>query len=176
MRVEDALMIAAHECDVRKVREDAGPNRDKAGRITAYLASAGVNRPAPWCAALVCWCLIQAGYERKTFPRNPASTCSWQDWAAGKAILSLDASAARRGDLFVWCDGKTWTGHMGFIVEGRKILGVWWVRTIEGNSNENGSREGTRIVRRGRQGLPAPLGWRRWTSKMRVIRLTSWKP
>lgn len=173
---EDALMLAAKECDVHRVREDDGPNRDKAGRIAMYLESAGVHVPAPWCAALATWCLVQSGYPRKSLPNHPASTCAWQRWAESQGISSDDPSRARRGDLFVWCDAKKWAGHMGFIVEARKILGVWWVRTVEGNSAEDGSREGAKIVRRGSQTRPAPIGWRRWTSKMRVIRMTAWTP
>jgi hypothetical protein len=41
-------------------------------------------------------------------------------------------------------------------VKAYSILGIWFMQTIEGNSNDAGSREGDRVIRK----------TRRWTSKM----------
>lgn len=167
--IEDAILAAAYEHDVLKVRETDGPNDSP--RIREYLKSVGISFPAPWCAAFVTWCLVvKAGYSRRDLPIKAASTCAWAAWAKNKGLLSNEVAVAKRGDLFVWCEKGL--GHIGFIIESKKFAGTWWLRTIEGNSNEDGSREGTMVTRRGTQGKMFPLGWRRWTSKMRIIRMT----
>jgi len=172
---DDALIAAAVECDVHRVREDLGPN--DALRIREYLKVCGIKKPAPWCAAFVAFCyVVKAGFDRMKLPAGLASTCAWFYWAKKKNLLTDDVSIARRGDLFVWCNAKKWQGHIGFICETYRspVLGIWMIRTIEGNGSNSGSREGTRIVRKGRQDRPKPIGWRRWRKDMRVIRMTAY--
>lgn len=155
--VERALQVAAHEADVLKVKEEGGNNRGK--RVEMYLKGVGLGPGNPWCAAFVSYCLLDAGY-----PFGPttgrAAVRNWKAWADKHGKSLYNAMLANRGDLGGWLNPNK-TGHIFFIAEVKKTLGIWWVRTIEGNSNEDGSREGDRVVRK----------WRRVTSKMFFIRL-----
>jgi len=107
--------------------------------VSVYLKLAGILGPAPWCAAFVYWCLIQAGAAKADLPRNPASTLSWLNWALKKGKVTKIPS---RGGLFVW--NKNGKGHIGFV---RAVdLAHKSVSTLEGNSNSNGSREGYMVA------------------------------
>lgn len=144
------------------VTEDAGSNRDSRGYIARFLRDCGISTPAPWCAAFVASCLLAAGVPRRELPAYPASTYSWAEWAFRSKRLRRDfRGQVQRGDLFVWNSnlksGYVWPGggqgHIGIVVgvshDGR------WLRTIEGNSNADGSRNGNALIRRGsRSGRP----------------------
>lgn len=161
------------------VTEDAGPNRDRAGRIAEFLRSCGISSPAPWCAAFVYHCHIEAGVSAERLPARhlAASTYQWAKWAAAHGRLRTLARAnglPQRGDLFLWNASLSFgrvgptsgSGHIGFVcsatrdrgsasrleqaAQGRVLL-----RTIEGNSNADGGRDGTALIRRGsRSGMP----------------------
>lgn len=112
--------------------------------VKLYLRVAGWRSPAPWCAAFVAWCLIEAGADRKDLPRNLASVRSWIDWAKRTKRIT---KAPMRGTLFAFPrQGQTHIGFMTrFDVTG---LGVWF--TLEGNTNESGGREGYRVAEKKR--------------------------
>lgn len=130
-----ALHIAATQKGVKEVGNNWGPT------VKLYLKAAGVFSPAPWCAAFVTWCLKTAGYTNK-FPKYPASTLWWVNFAKENKIFKT--SKPQRGDLFVWnIKGQ---GHIGFIAE---VQGQY-LRTIEGNTNDEGSREGYEVCERTR--------------------------
>jgi hypothetical protein len=146
---ERALLLAAQECDRFRVRE---VGRNDGPRVREYLRSAGITAPAPWCAAFVTWCLTQAGVAHDQMPKGPASACNWRAWADRRGVAHRDPTQAVRGDLFVWCNHpKSWTGHIGFVVRTRRILGLWVIDTIEGNTDGSGSRDGDGVYRRVRR-------------------------
>lgn len=155
--LERALLVAAHECDVLHVRESGGANRG--ARVEMYLASAGLGPGNPWCAAFVTWCLRKAGYEGGP-QAGMGAVRYWAKWAEDRGRLLSGGAFASRGDLFLWVNPDG-TGHIGFVCEAARRFGVWWVRTLEGNSNEAGSREGDSVVRK----------WRRVSARMRFVRL-----
>lgn len=156
--IERALLAAAHECDVLHVHEEGGPNHGE--RVEDYLRTVGLGPGNPWCAAFVTWCLRKAGYQQG--PQQGAGAVrNWAKWAEDRGKLLSGGAFAKRGDLFLWLNANQ-TGHIGFVCETTKKAGLWWVRTLEGNSNENGSREGDRVVRK----------WRLATAKFRFVRLT----
>lgn len=150
------------------VTEDAGPNRDRAGRIAEFLRSCGISSPAPWCAAFVYHCCIEAGVSPERLPARhlAASTYQWAKWAAEHSrlrTLGPDGAGPSRGDLFVWnsslsggrVGAVTGSGHIGFVCSAVRDKGRVLLRTIEGNSNADGGRDGTALIRRGsRSGLP----------------------
>lgn len=135
---ERALFVARSQerAGVVEVGNNWGP------MVKMYLAVAGLRNPAPWCAAFVTWCLIEAGADRKKLPMNPASTYFWWKWAVDKKRTMITPG---RGNLFVW-NGKG-GGHIGFITSVTR--GV--LATIEGNTNEAGSREGTAVLSKTRK-------------------------
>lgn len=134
---ENALLIAAHLCDVEHVRE-VGVNRGF--WVERFLAGVGLGPGYSWCAAFVAFALKQAGW--KDLPKGAAAVRNWASWAKANGRIT---AKPERGDLFFWLNADG-TGHMGFVVEATPTT----VRTIEGNTNTAGSREGDGCYRRTR--------------------------
>lgn len=166
-QVETALLTAGKEAQ-RGVTEQGGNNRGK--RVEEYLRSVGLGPGYPWCASFVNWSLEQVGV--KVGPDSGA-TIAWRNWARQKRCLftiadskhgapGLRAEEARpqRGDLFGWTN-RDGTGHIGWIAEVKRDLLGLKIRTVEGNTNKEGSREGDRVLSK----------WRRPTSRYWFIRL-----
>jgi hypothetical protein len=149
---ERGLIVASVECDVFKVHE---VTQNDSPRIREYLNTAGAKPGSPWCASFVFWCFVRAGWRLSDGPGHPQSAFGWKAWAAKLGILLNTCKGAQRGDLAGWVNADG-TGHIFFIVKAYSILGIWFMQTIEGNSNDAGSREGDRVIRK----------TRRWTSKM----------
>jgi hypothetical protein len=167
--LETAVQYAAKEADFYKVREQ-GVNRGP--RVEMYLKAVGVPAGNPWCASFVSWCLLQAGMTKGQMPINPASVCNWVAWGEKQNIVSTRWELGQRGDLFAWCFKNKWKGHIGFFLEAKKIGPFWFIRTIEGNSNEQGSREGDGVVRHGRQKDKTHAKWRLVRKDFVLIRLS----
>ena len=134
---ERALMVAVKECDIKKVRE-VGNNRGD--DVEKYLAFVGLGGGYAWCAAFASWILGQAGFTKF----KSARVFDWVKWAKRTGRIQAKPT---RGCLFAYLnpDGS---GHIGFVT-GVK-LGVF--STIEGNTNDDGSREGYKVCRRTRVG------------------------
>lgn len=124
---ERVLHVARSQVGVREVTANWSPV------IKVYLKVAGVFSPAPWCAAFVHWCLLEAGADKKKLAKFPASTYYLYAWAKSTGRLM---SAPKRGRLFVVNGAKG--GHTGFV----RSVESPWIETIEGNTNKAGSREG----------------------------------
>ena len=62
-----------------EVGEHEWPAYSNSGYVLKYLRAAGINGPAPWCAAFVTYCLKKEGFKK--FPPNPAYVPSWGAWA-----------------------------------------------------------------------------------------------
>ena len=142
---ERTLHVAASQVGVREVGENWGM------KVKMFLASAGILSPAAWCAAFLTWCLLQAGADRKKLPRFAASTYYWYQWAA---VNDLIVNRAVRGCFgvqngakggHIWCITKDSERQ---VVHGNEVVHVF--ETIEGNTNEGGSREGVGVFRRKR--------------------------
>lgn len=134
-----ALIIAAWLCDVEKVQEDPkGSNRGE--WIDEFLRAAKTSLGQPWCAAFVNYCLVAALVSEKDLPGGPAAVRNWRHWA--KAYDRWQSSPERCG-LFVLA-----SSHIGFVAGYNKSTGI--VQTIEGNTNDEGSREGFEVCRRER--------------------------
>lgn len=136
-----ALAWAASQVGVR----ESGRNKGK--MVEAYQEQAGLGKGGgyPWCAAFVYWCYIMAGVPTKLLPNFGAAAAvrNWWDWAVKNDRLTVEP---QRGDLFYWVDANG-QGHIGFVL-GEPVLG--FVRTIEGNTNDGGSRDGDGVYRRTR--------------------------
>lgn len=155
---EKLVQLAAYHCDVLHVQEvPIGSNRGP--WVDRYLESAGAEPGEPWCASFVTYLLKQCGYPPPVslrssgsptppgaggaFPVGPAAVINWSRWAEHGNRIVADPG---RGDLFflLHANGQ---GHIG-IVLGQAAPAT--IRTIEGNSNPGGSREGYEVVRRER--------------------------
>jgi hypothetical protein len=135
------------------VREDPGrPNRGP--QVDQYLARVGVDprSGSPWCAAFAYWCFDEAA--RHLGLANPCvKTAGVLDhWARSPHAARVPAEAAfddprliRPGALFV-IDHGSGRGHTGIVV---KVL-TGEIATIEGNTNQRGSREGDGVYQKTR--------------------------
>lgn len=136
-----ALAWAASQVGVRET------GRNKGEMVEAYQEQAGLGKGGgyPWCAAFVYWAYIKAGTPPNRLPNFGAAAAvrNWRDWAAKNDRLT---DKPQRGDLFYWV-GANGQGHIGFVTE-VSILG--FVKTIEGNTNDGGSRDGDGVYRRTR--------------------------
>lgn len=141
---ESLVQLAAYHADVLKVQEEPkGSNRGP--WVDRYLSAAGVEPGQPWCASFVTFLLEQVG--KMPAVSGPAAVRNWAKWARANRRLR---NVPMRGDLFYLLNADG-TGHIGIVLE---VVGGE-IRTIEGNSNNNGSREGYAVVRhqRSMQGL-----------------------
>lgn len=123
------------------VTEATGNNDGPA--VEKYLASVGLGKGYAWCMAFVYWCAKQAaikvGIENPLYQTGGVVAC----WQSSKGIKIKEPE---QGCQF-FIIHPNGTGHTG-IVTGVFPNGV--LHTIEGNTNSNGSREGTTVLRKTR--------------------------
>lgn len=119
--------------------------------VQKYLASVGIKFPAAWCMAFVYWCCSTADQDTP-LAKTGGVLDQWN-----KVMPRYKVKKPEPGDIFVMNFGKG-LGHTGFVerVDGLNIL------TIEGNTNDEGSREGYEVARRVRK-ISACVGFIRVT-------------
>ena len=145
------LEIAAREVGV--LEQPPGSNRGP--RVDEYLRTVGLDPGAgsfAWCAAFVYWCFEQAG--RSLGRENPLIRTAgvldhWRK-AEQRGISRLvpaevvpSPGRIRPGMIFVMDFGGG-VGHTGLV---ESVQGGFLV-TLEGNTNDGGSREGVGVFRR----------------------------
>lgn len=141
-----------------------GSNRGK--EVDEYIRRVGLD-PAgkfPWCAAFVYWCFDEAADEESVVNPVMKTAGTLAHWNANKGnatkflAKTINPADIQPGDVFIMRFSSI-TGHTGFVhsvdVRNRTIV------TIEGNSNNTGSREGYEVVRHVRQ-LSSILGFMRY--------------
>lgn len=140
--------ISKQECVVRTyesqvgVREATGNNDGDA--VGMYLQSTGLGEGYAWCAAFVNWVYVQCVVQT---PLSPAWSPSWflskrVIYANGKEIKTPGP-----GDVFgIYFASKGRIAHVGFIDDWGKDI----VMTVEGNTNDAGSRDGDGVYRKRR--------------------------
>ena len=153
--LERAIILAHVYTDILSVRE-VGFNAGK--HVEMFLRSVRLGKGFPWCAAFVTYVLIEAGWD--TLPKNPASVCSWFEMGEDHGAIVTDPSNLRRGDLIGWCNRRRWRGHMGVFVSYDAKHNT--ITSLEGNTNQVGSREGDGCYRK----------VRKWRGKLRGIALS----
>jgi hypothetical protein len=139
------IRYANHEVGVHETGgNNCGP------RIREYQAKTSEPPGAwPWCAAFICfvfWETLQCPEVIEELGLSADQTEHWrpktalaygfEDWAKEKHILVLPETAiAKPGDIVTYD-----FSHVGLVVDNQQP-GVS-IRTIEGNTNKAGSREG----------------------------------
>lgn len=140
--VERSLKIALANdgvCEKPK-NSNAGPE------VEIYLRSVGLGKGYPWCMAFVYWCVETACKEidiKNPLVKTGGVLRQWNETKCRK-ITPRD-KAVKPGDIFIMEFSKG-MGHTGFV---EKVAGGM-VYTIEGNTNDDGSREGYEVARRQR--------------------------
>lgn len=129
------------------VMEDP-PGSNRGSEVNQYLASVGLEPGLFWCAAFVYWCFNEASVKLNR--SNPlvktGHVMSHWNKTAGKKILTADAvnnpSLIKPGHIFILNTGGS-AGHTGLVEKTEGGL----IHTIEGNSNQSGSRNGIGVFR-----------------------------
>ncbi|HEX4957330.1 MAG TPA: CHAP domain-containing protein [Lacibacter sp.] len=129
------------------VMEDP-PTSNRGPEVDQYLASVGLPPGLFWCAAFVYWCFDKASV--KSGKKNPlvktGHVMTHWNKTTGKKISTADAvnkpSLIKPGHIFIMNTGGS-SGHTGIV---EKVEGGF-VHTIEGNSNNAGSRNGIGVFR-----------------------------
>lgn len=119
--------------------------------VSKFLASAGWSKPAPWCAAFVCYCYEVAGHKL-TFP-NRASVGFFEAWLKENGYL---VQRPLKGDVVCYnFSSDDWPDHIGIVERvlavrwrGGKFVG--WIQVIEGNTSLTNQADGGRVMRRRR--------------------------
>lgn len=142
------LEIAIRFVGLREESKNRSSEITKFWLDTSYPTGA-INRE-PWCAAFVCYCLAQASREgwvhkAKALPREGAVRY-FLDWCRGRDGVDLfnpTTNPLLPGDIIIFLPNLS---HIGFLesVDGQTL------RTIEGNTNIEGGREGDGVYRRKR--------------------------
>ncbi len=121
------------------------PRGSNAGKeVEAYLRSVGLPKGYSWCMAFVYWCVNKACIANgriNPLVRTGGVLKQYNECTLRK--LPKTSSAVKPGDIFIMEFGGG-LGHTGFVekVEGQLIY------TIEGNTNDDGSREGYEVAKR----------------------------
>lgn len=124
------------------IKEQGGANRGR--QVEQYLASVGFGPGYAWCGAFVSWCYQQVGI------RHPKS--AWVPSYARKQNIVYQRGEfvqqlPKAEDVFmIWFERLRRPAHIGFVDQWKNQ----WVNTVEGNTNDNGSREGDGVYRKRR--------------------------
>jgi hypothetical protein len=119
-------------------------NSNRGKDIEKYLRSVGLPGGYSWCMAFVKWCMDQACLQ--TGRKNPMIITGgvlnqWNHIAGGYKFLT-----PLPGDIFIMDFGGGF-GHTGIVEQVQQP----WLSTIDGNSNDEGSRDGYKVCRRSRK-------------------------
>lgn len=150
-----ALGMAVTQLGVMEV--PAGSNTGP--QVNRYLASVDLHPGAYWCMAFVYWCFSQAsqtGGASNPFPKTGHCLTAWNKVKAKspqriitRAQAIADPTLVKPGQVFIHDYGGG-HGHTGFV---RQSFGGP-LRTVEGNSNSNGSSNGIGVFELNRRKLP----------------------
>ena len=151
--IEQLVVIARREVGTRE-----GAVNNTGARIVEYQGATWLQPGAwPWCAAFTCWIMrelledqavreyLSSYFKRPglTFAQadklrcRDASAFGWEKWAAAAGFEVLpETSLAKAGDFVVFD-----FSHIGLVVQDQTSV-TQAIRTIEGNTNLKGQRDG----------------------------------
>ncbi len=137
------------------------PGSNAGPQVNQYLKSVGLGGGFFWCMAFVFWCFREAANQSgqaNPFPKTAGCIDAWNKVKAkspGRIITRAAALAnpalVKPGQVFILDFGKG-AGHTGFV---RQSFGGP-LRTVEGNSNATGSRNGLGVFELNRRKIPDP--------------------
>lgn len=139
-----SLQTATLKKAISQIGVEEIPRGSNAGpAVEKYLKSVGLGKGYSWCMALVYWCTKESAIQLGLL--NPLSKTGGVLDMYNKE-KDLRVTTPQPGDIFIMDFGKG-MGHTGIV---EKVVGTT-VYTIEGNTNDEGSREGYEVCRRKRQ-------------------------
>lgn len=138
------LSLKALEIAITQLGEEEKPRGSNWGHpVQDYLASVGIYFQASWCMAFVYWVFREAAKEmgvKTPLLKTGGVLKAWQ-----KAPAAVKVTNPQPGDIFIQDHGHG-LGHTGIV----ERVDSDSVHTIEGNTNDTGSREGYEVCRRTR--------------------------
>lgn len=112
--------------------------------VKDYLAVVNINFPASWCMAFVQWCLWQAAKQLNITSINLFNSAGVLN-VLNHTSKEFIFHTPQPGDIFIQDHGEG-LGHTGLV---ESISGDH-INTIEGNTNDTGSREGFAVCKKSR--------------------------
>lgn len=110
--------------------------------VKTYLKSVKIGFPASWCMAFIYWCFEKAALELN-LPNTAIRTGGvLAAWNAAVAYRKTEPSI---GAVFIMSFGGG-LGHTGIVYK----FDAKYIWTIEGNTNDTGSREGIEVCKKKR--------------------------
>lgn len=141
------VQVANGQIGVHETSRNRGPGIEKYWSATSY--PEGHDERQPWCAAFAAWCLREAVVRRwgdeavAPFRRcRSARVYDWLDWADRERAVAV-VKEPRAGDVAVYS-----FSHIGIVSD---YNGGSDFTAIEGNTDDDGGREGVEVARRRRQ-------------------------
>lgn len=151
LAAERVLLVAESYLDTREAT-----GRNDGDRVEHMLRMTGLPKGNPWCAAAVYTWLVEGGVGVPGGGRAYAWSPTWhpahrQVWTARRGVNSTfqgrGGRQVRPADVFgLHYANLGRIGHVGLI---HSDGGRYWI-TIEGNTNDAGSREGDGVYRKRR--------------------------
>lgn len=147
LTLREAALMYAH--DFLHVVEVGGDNRGAS--VEFFQRCAKIPPGSPWCAAYVNGCAeLAAAVKNEYSPLESVDlqgyVPSYYEWAQENNLL-IPFEEVEPGDLFLlWFDSKDRHAHMGFV--NRVDLSDDRYGTIEGNTDDQASREGLKVATR----------------------------
>lgn len=126
------------------VREKTGNNDGK--EVEMFLRSVGLGKGYAWCAAFVKYCMLEAGIKAAEKMNGMALSCENKKNMVFQKGSHL--KEAKPGDVFTLYYARLGRiGHTGFY---DRPVNSSVFETVEGNTNNQNSREGDGVYRRKR--------------------------
>ena len=141
----DLADVAASQ--IGATEDPAGSNSGAVVRMYQAAATDEGGTGWAWCAAFVCWCIARWFASSPRAPRGiklptTASAFEFEDWGrkVGAKILrpGVKGFSVQRGDIVIYT-----FSHIG--IAGAQD-GSGTLHVIEGNTNDDGGREGFKVI------------------------------
>lgn len=135
---QDIITQASSQINVQEY-----PRHDNKGLgIKKYLNSVGLNEGYAWCMAFIYWCVDEVAKEHRV--PNPLKKTGGvlNQWNSKANLRVLNPQP---GDIFIMDYGRG-LGHAGFVTAVKDGM----IETIEGNTNDEASRDGYIVARKTR--------------------------
>lgn len=126
--------------------------------VQDYLLSVGINFPASWCMAFIYWCFLKASEEAGEATPLLKTGGVLHAWETADEARKIE-DHPQAGDIFIMDLGKG-LGHTGIVVSVSADGHV--LQTVEGNTNDTGSREGIEVARKQRFNQRPIIGYLRY--------------
>lgn len=136
----NAIAKTAESQAVLGIKEDAGRNRDRGGKIRKYWSATSTPDAYGdvWCAAFACWAVKNSGVLPEDKLPTSAFSNDWIDnWARTNSDIvhvfnsALDAGGIQRGDILVRRNIPNSYGHVSIVTKGSGADGTF--ETVDGN-------------------------------------------